>query len=191
MFRDLKIIKQLTVIILLIVFQIQIIKQVSATEPINYSYNLPGQTWSFIGIENLIINNIVDYEWIATISVQGKLVTKEQYDYLQSLNLAERAMYFESLDFTEGLFDNGRTKTNSEGKLFFVFYNPNVTSANLEIILIYRSNAFSPMIIGIVTSLVTIFILSLGIFWAIRTKRKMNQNAAEKEKTPIEKYLEI
>ncbi len=133
-------------------------------DPINANYSLTTQSWTFIHEVNLSANQITKYQWVSDLSVQGREVTKEQYNTMQGLSVSERSAYFETLGYSDGIQDKNKTTVDLEGSIYFVFFNPNSLQANLSVTYTYQYTFFSPAI----TILVLIFaaIIILGIHFA-------------------------
>jgi hypothetical protein len=160
-------------------------------EPEEFNYLLPGQTWTFINISSLVVNQTADFQWQANQTVRGREVTKDQYETLLSMSLSERATYFESIGFTDERFDSGRTDTGLSGILYFVFYNPDTQTASIQIIITYLSNIFQPWVIGVITVSIVVVVLAIIIYITMRMSKKVLVEQQEEEKSPAQRYLEM
>jgi hypothetical protein len=130
-------------------------------DPINNSHTLTAESWIFIQEINLSKNQITKYQWVSDLSVQGKEVTQEQYIAMQGLSDSERSAYFEDIGYTDGIQDNGKTKIDISGSVYFVFYNPNNVDANLDVTYTYQYTFFSPAVTILILILSAIIILGI------------------------------
>ncbi|MCF2143634.1 MAG: hypothetical protein K9W42_08040 [Candidatus Heimdallarchaeota archaeon] len=163
----------------------------SKAEPIVLQFSIPAQSWKFVEIANLTSNQLLDFEWRTEIIVQGRQVTKEQFLTLQNADFSERAQYFESIGFFEGIHDYGRTSTDVNGKLWFVFYNPQSQGTTLTITLTLRKDLLLPWQIGLIATIVTVVILGVILFITYKLRQKMLEEQLAREKSPAERYFEM
>ncbi|TET29249.1 MAG: hypothetical protein E3J70_07500 [Candidatus Heimdallarchaeota archaeon] len=133
-------------------------------EPINKNYSLTPQSWTFIQEVNLTANLITRYQWVSDLSVQGREVTKEQFNTMQGQNLSERSAYFETIGYYDGIQDSGKTTTEINGSIYFVFFNPNSLQANLDLTYTYQYVFFSPAVTILI--FIAAAIIILGIHFA-------------------------
>ncbi|MHA1125987.1 MAG: hypothetical protein ACTSO7_10850 [Candidatus Heimdallarchaeota archaeon] len=165
-----------------------------ADEPITKEYLLPGQSWKFIEETNFTEYTSLDYEWRCAIEIQGVGVTKADFELMQGMGLSELSTYFEQLAYFEGKTDTGKLTSDEDGSLYFVFFNPELSQATLTITYTYRTNILPPWAIGLIISVVTIIVLSVAFYYAIKLRNKMINEAidaaddAEKQ-TPEQRYL--
>ena len=160
-------------------------------EPITKDYQLPAQSWKFIEEKNFTENTILNYEWRCDLEVQGIGVTKDVFQLMEGMGLSERSAYFEQLAYYEGITDSGKLTTNTNGSIYFVFFNPKI-QASLSITYSYRTNLLAPWVIGLITTVVILIVLSVAFYYAIRLRNKMIHDAieaAEEEQTPEQRYL--
>lgn len=129
-------------------------------DPINKNYSLASQSWTFIQV-NLSANQITKYQWVSDLSVQGREVTKEQFNTMQGQNLSERSAYFETLGYSDGIQDNGKTTIDLEGSIYFVFFNPNSLQGNLDMTYTYQYTFFSPAVTILIFIVAAIIILGI------------------------------
>ncbi|MHA1367074.1 MAG: hypothetical protein ACTSXA_05720 [Candidatus Heimdallarchaeota archaeon] len=163
-------------------------------EPILKDYQLPAQSWKFIEEINFTENVLVNYEWRCVIEVKGVGVTKADFQHMQGLGLTERSAYFEQLTYYEGLTDSGKLTTDENGSLYFIFFNPETSQTSLTITYEYRTNLLAPWAIGLIITIVTVIVLSIAFYYAIKLRNKMIHEAIdtaeESEKdTPEGRYL--
>ena len=159
-------------------------------EPIIEDYSLPGQSWTFIEKDNFTVNAQIKYEWRCIIEVQGVGVTKADYLLMQSMSLSERSSYFLQLNYYEGLTDAGKLTADTNGTIYFIFFNPEVSQTTLTITYTYRTNLLEPWAIGLIATIVSIIVLSIALYIAIKLRQKMIQEALEEqEQTPEQRYL--
>ncbi|NHJ33544.1 MAG: hypothetical protein FK732_11855 [Asgard group archaeon] len=142
-------------------------------EPINKNYSLSNQSWILIQEVNLSKNQITKYQWVSDSSVQGSEVTKEQFLVMQGQNSSERSAYFETIGYTEGIKDNGKTSIDSDGSLYFVFFNPNSIQANIDLTYTYQYTFFSPAVTILVLIIAMLIILGIH-FLAFRFIQQLN-----------------
>lgn len=165
-----------------------------ADEPITKDYLLPGQSWKFIEELNFTENVLINYEWLCDLEVQGVGVTKEDFLIMLGLGLTERSVYFEQLPYFKGKADSGKLTTDNNGTIYFIFYNPETNQGDLAFTYTYRTNILKPWVIGLITSIVTVIILSIAFYYAIKLRNKMIHDAieaAEEEEkfSPERQYL--
>ncbi|NHJ48482.1 MAG: hypothetical protein FK733_11920 [Asgard group archaeon] len=160
-------------------------------EPEEFDYILPGQTWTFLNISTLEVNQTADFEWRTNQTVRGREVTKEQFETMQVMSISELVAYFESIGFTDGRFDSGRTETGLGGNLYFVFYNYEISSASIHITISYLNSIFQPWIIGVITSAIVVVLLAILIYVTMRMSKKVLKQQEEEEKSPAQRYLEM
>lgn len=160
--------------------------------PIQRNYILPAEGWYFIEEDVEAINSTIDFEWTSDVSVQGREVSEEDYNTLFNLDLLERSTYFETLTFNEGTYFIGAITSNNEGKVFFVFFNPNNQDANLILNLTVKEGGLKAWVVGLVITIVGVVFLSLIIWVTIRIRKKMIEEAQkEEELTPQQKYMQM
>jgi len=161
-------------------------------EPITKDYQLPAQSWKFIEEKNFTENTILNYEWRCDLEVQGIGVTKVDFQLMEGMGLSERSAYFEQLAYYEGITDSGKLTTDTNGSIYFVFFNPKTQNASLSITYSYRTNLLAPWVIGLIATVVTVIILSVAFYYAIKLRNKMIHDAieaAEEEQTTEQRYL--
>lgn len=161
-------------------------------DPNQRSYILTAQNWTFIE-ENVLANSTtINYEWSSDISVQGREVSGADFTTLLAMDLTERANYFETLTFNEGTFFTGRITSSETGKIFFVFFNPNVNNANLSMTFSINESRLKPWVIGMISTIIAIVVL-IAIFWvAAKIRRKMiDETLEEEELTPEQQYMQM
>ena len=179
------------VILCLIIPSMEIESQ-EAKEPISKNYFLPLQSWTFIHEENLTANQTTKYLWQADLIVQGREVTEEQYDFMQGLGLSERSTYFETIGYYNGIQDSGKTITDLNGSIFFVFFNPNPTSASLDVTYTYQMSTLQPWAIGLISGVFLLFFIICGVYFAARIRRRMLKEAEEEhEPSAAERYMNM
>ncbi|MHA1121504.1 MAG: hypothetical protein ACTSPC_01665 [Candidatus Heimdallarchaeota archaeon] len=142
-------------------------------ELINANYSLTNQSWTFIQEVNLAENQIMRYQWVSNLSVQGREVTKEQFNTMQGQSLSERSAYFETIGYTEGIQDNNKTTIDLEGSIYFVFFNPNSLQANLDMTYTYQFTFFSPAVTILIFIAAAIIILGIH-FLAFKFIQKLS-----------------
>ncbi len=161
-------------------------------EAINTNYPLPLQSWTFIHEENLTENQDTKYLWISDLSVQGREVTKEQFNTMQGQSLSERSAYFETIGYYEGIQDSGKTTTDINGSIYFVFFNPNSSPANLDLTYTYQSSNIQPWVIGLISGIVILLFIIIGIYVAAKIRRKMlKDDEEEREPSAAERYMNM
>ena len=161
-------------------------------EPVELDYLLPSEDWTFIEVIDLLANQTIKFEWLSDVRVNGKEVTYEQYQLMLGMSFSERLTYFESLGFTDGIFDSGRITTDINGKLYFVFYNPEQEDANIHLTITYRNQNLEPWVIGLITGLTTSVVLTIAIVVIIIIRNNiMKKQLEEEEKSPAQRYLEM
>jgi len=183
---------QLITIILILTSMVSFveIKGEEPTAPINKNYTLPLQSWTFIQEANLTENQVTKYQWISDLSVQGREVTKEQFNIMQGQSLSERSAYFETIGYYDGIQDSGKTTTDINGLIYFVFFNPNSSSANLDVTYTYQSNNIQPWLIGLISGIAILLFVIIGIYVSAKIRRKMLKDAEEgQEPSAAERYL--
>ncbi len=141
--------------------------------PINNNHTLSAESFTFIQETNLSKNQITKYQWISNISVQGIEVTREQFLTLQGLSPSERVAYFEDLDYYEGIKDSKKTSVNSDGSIYFVFYNPNTELAFLDVTYTYQYTFFTPAVTILMLILAALIILGIH-FLAFKYIQKLS-----------------
>ena len=165
---------------------------VDSAEPIESDYLVVSEDWTFIDVTDLLINQTANFEWISDIRVNGREVTHEQFQLLIGMDFSERAAYFESIGFTDGKFDSGRTITDVDGKLYFVFFNPEQDDANVHFTFTYRNQLLQPWIIGAISGSVTIIFLIIMVFAIVKIRQSIfKKQLEEQEKSPAQRYLEM
>lgn len=161
-------------------------------EAINTNYPLPLQSWTFIHEENLTENQDTKYLWISDLSVQGREVTKEQFNTMQGQSLSERFAYFETIGFYEGIQDSGKTTTDINGSIYFVFFNPNSSPANLDLTYTYQSNIIQSWVIGLISGIGILLFIIIGIYVAAKVRGKMlKDDEEEREPSAAERYMNM
>jgi len=163
-------------------------------EPITKDYQLPGQSWMFIEEINFTENVLIDYDWHCDLEVQGVGVTKEDFLIMLGLGLTERSVYFEQLPYFKGKADYGKLTTDNNGTIYFIFYNPETQQGDLTFTYTYRTNILKPWVIGLITTIVTVIVLSIAFYYVIKLRNKMIHDAIEaaedEEKlSPERRYL--
>ena len=162
------------------------------TGPIIKNYSLPLQSWTFIHEVNLIENQVTRYLWVSDLSVQGREVTKEQFNTMQGQSLSERSAYFETIGYYDGIQDSGKTTTDINGSIYFVFFNPNSSPANLDLTYTYQSNNIQPWTVGLISGIGILLFIIIGIYVAAKTRRKMLKDAEEElEPSAAERYMNM
>jgi len=142
-------------------------------EPINKTYILTSQSWTFIQEVNLSENQITKYQWVSDLSVQGREVTKEQYNTMLGQSLSERSAYFETLGYSDGIKDSDKTTIDLDGSIYFVFFNPNSLQANLDLTYTYQYTFFSPAVTILIFIAAAIIILGIH-FLAFKFIQKLS-----------------
>jgi hypothetical protein len=182
----------LIVLILLSIVSFTEIKSEETTGPIIKNYSLPLQSWTFIQEVNLTANQVTKYVWESDITVQGREVTVSQYNTIQGLSLSERSSYFETIGYFDGIQDSGKTITDVNGSLFFVFFNPNPTAANLDVTYTYQISNLQPWAIGLIAGVFGLVFIVGGIYFAARVRRRMLKEAEEEsEPSAAERYMNM
>ena len=160
--------------------------------PINRNYSLPLQSWTFIHEVNLTENQVTKYLWVSDLSVQGREVTKEQFNTMQGQSLGERSAYFETIGYYDGIQDSGKTTTDINGSIYFVFFNPNSSPANLDLTYTYQSNNIQPWVIGLISGIGILLFITIGIYIAAKIRRRMLKDAEEEqEPSAAERYMNM
>lgn len=163
-----------------------------STEAINANYSLPLQSWTFIHEVNLTENQVTKFLWVSDLSVQGREVTKEQFNTMQGQSLSERSAYFETIGYFDGIQDSGKTTTDINGSIYFVFFNPNSSPANLDLTYTYQSNNIQPWVIGLISGIGILLFIIIGIYVAAKIRRKMLKDAEEEqEPSAAERYMNM
>ncbi|NHJ87072.1 MAG: hypothetical protein FK734_16535 [Asgard group archaeon] len=190
--RNQKINSLLCIALLLINFPISYVSALDEVSPIIKNYTLAGQDWGFYEINDLDVDLIIDYQWNSDRTVQGLEVLKPIFDTMLAFeDNFERSTYYETLGYFEGTFDNGRTSADSNGTLYYIFYNPNTLAADIQLTLTYRIGILDPWAIGLLSAVGAIIFLSIGIFIVIKIRQKMIKDAIEEEElTPMQKYFQ-
>ncbi|MBK5113662.1 MAG: hypothetical protein KGD59_12385 [Candidatus Heimdallarchaeota archaeon] len=166
------------------------VKSEDTTSPINKNYSLPLQSWTFIQEDNLTVNQITKYQWVSDLSVQGREVTKEQLNTMQGQSLSERFSYFETLGYYSGVQDSGKTTTDINGSIYFVFFNPNSLAADLNITYNYQLSNIQPWVIGLISGIFILLFGIGGVYISARIRRKMIQDEEEEqEPSAAERYM--
>lgn len=162
------------------------------TGPINKDYSLPLQSWTFIHELNLTENQVTKYLWISDLSVQGREVTKVQFYTMQSQSLSERSAYFETIGYYEGIQESGKTTTDINGSIYFVFFNPNSSPANLDLTYTYQSNNIQDWVIGLISGIGILLFIIIGIYVAAKIRRRMiKDEEEEREPSAAERYMNM
>ncbi|NHJ39108.1 MAG: hypothetical protein FK731_03675 [Asgard group archaeon] len=173
-------------------FTIKFVGAVNVNEPVEFDYLVISEDWTFIEVSDLLINQTIDYEWISNIKVNGREVTNDQFQLLFGMDFSERAAYFESIGFTDGIFDSGRTITDFNGKIYFVFFNPEQDDATVQFTLTYRNQLLEPWVIGAISGSVTIIFLIILIVAIIKIRDSLiKKQLEEQEKSPAQRYFEM
>ncbi|NHJ05787.1 MAG: hypothetical protein EAX90_13255 [Candidatus Heimdallarchaeota archaeon] len=161
-------------------------------EPIQMDYILIAQNWTFIE-ENVLANSTAfDFEWSSDISVQGREVSETDFTTLLAMDLTDRASYFETLTFDEGIFFTGRITSSEIGKIFFVFFNPNVSDADLSMTFKINESGLKPWVIGLISTIIAIIFLIIIIWAAAKIRRKMiDETLEEEELSPEQQYMQM
>jgi hypothetical protein len=183
---------QLLVMFLILTSMISIVevKSQESIAPITKNYILPLQSWSFIHEDNLTENQVTRFLWVSDLSVQGREVTKEQYITMQGQSLSERSTFFETLGYFDGTQDSGKTTTDMNGSIYFVFFNPNLLAADLDITYTYQQNNIQPWVIGLISGIFLLIFIIGGIYISARIRRKMLKDAEEeREPSAAERYM--
>ncbi|MCK5183022.1 MAG: hypothetical protein KAJ76_10960 [Candidatus Heimdallarchaeota archaeon] len=161
-------------------------------EAINTNYSLPLQSWTFIHEVNLTENQVTRYLWVSDISVQGREVNKVQFNTMQGQSLSERSAYFETIGYFDGTQDSGKTTTDINGSIYFVFFNPNSSHANLDLTYTYQSNNIQPWVIGLISGIGILLLVIIGMYVAAKIRRKMLKDAEEEqEPSAAERYMNM
>ncbi len=159
-------------------------------EAINTNYSLPLQSWTFIHEVNLTENQVTRYLWVSDLSVQGREVNKVQFTAMQGQSLSERSAYFETIGYFDGTQDSGKTTTDINGSIYFVFFNPNSSPANLDLTYTYQSNNTQPWVIGLISGIGILLFVIIGVYIAAKIRRKMLKDAEEeREPSAAERYM--
>lgn len=162
------------------------------TGPINKDYSLPLQSWTFIHELNLTENQVTKYLWISNLSVQGREVTKVQFYTMQGQSLSERSAYFETIGYYEGIQESGKTTTDINGSIYFVFFNPNNSPANLDLTYTYQSNNIQDWVIGLISGIGILLFIIIGIYVAAKIRRRMiKDEEEEREPSAAERYMNM
>lgn len=162
------------------------------TGPINKDYSLPLQSWTFIHELNLTENQVTKYLWISDLSVQGREVTKVQFYTMQGQSLSERSAYFETIGYYEGIQESGKTTTDINGSIYFVFFNPNSSPANLDLTYTYQSNNIQDWVIGLISGIGILLFIIIGIYVAAKIRRRMiKDEEEEREPSAAERYMNM
>ncbi|NPE07600.1 MAG: hypothetical protein GNW80_04920 [Asgard group archaeon] len=162
------------------------------TGPINKDYSLPLQSWTFIHELNLTENQVTKYLWISDLSVQGREVTKVQFYTMQSQSLSERSAYFETIGYYEGIQESSKTTTDINGSIYFVFFNPNSSPANLDLTYTYQSNNIQDWVIGLISGIGILLFIIIGIYVAAKIRRRMiKDEEEEREPSAAERYMNM
>ncbi len=162
------------------------------TGPINKDYSLPLQSWTFIHELNLTENQVTKYLWISNLSVQGREVTKVQFYTMQGQSLSERSAYFETIGYYEGIQESGKTTTDINGSIYFVFFNPNSSPANLDLTYTYQSNNIQDWVIGLISGIGILLFIIIGIYVAAKIRRRMiKDEEEEREPSAAERYMNM
>jgi len=168
------------------------INLIYSAELIQRNYILTAQNWTFVE-ENVLANSTAfNFEWSSDISVQGRGVSEADFSTLFAMDLTERASYFESLTFDEGIFFTGRYTSSETGKIFFVFFNPNINNADLSLTFSINDSGLKPWVIGLISTIIAIVVLITIIWIAAKIRRKMiDETLEEEELTPEQQYMQM
>ncbi|MGC9780601.1 MAG: hypothetical protein HZR80_15265 [Candidatus Heimdallarchaeota archaeon] len=160
--------------------------------PITRTYFIPLESWAFIKETDLIANQVIIFEWISELTIQSIEVTEHNYQLMQGMSLTERSVYYENLGYLEVKSERARTTTSDNGTIYFVFFNPNNLGVDVDFTFTYKSNNIQPWVIGLISAIAIIIVLSIGFYIAMRLRRKMLlEQFEEEEKSPAQKYLEM
>jgi hypothetical protein len=166
------------------------VKSEDTIVPINKDYLLPLQSWTFIHEDNLTENQNTKYLWVSDLTVQGLEVTEEQSNTMQAQSLSERSAYFERIGYYDGVQDSGKTTTDMNGSIYFVFFNPNSLQANLDITYTYQSSNIQSWVIGLISGIFLMLFVIGGVYISARIRRKMIQDEEEeREPSAAERYM--